>query len=345
MQKFIVKSLFFLSPFLFLYIFIPCLYSVDQGDLLRMGYIQKDDKYRAQFKNDIHDTVYYTNISDIATCATTTCFQSKYNVLLLGDSFSEWRGFSFQNYIAKDDRISVLHYDVGINPVEILYALINGDFFNAISFDYVILQSVERAFPDRANLNPDSRIYLNEIKQTIKEKSDGFRKNIPLDNSIIKFLVINMLRFVNRDFVSSVYQFESTKPVFSSEYRDQILIYQMDIFLNPQNSDTTAIKKLNSVLNHLSEVVSEKGSTLIVLPGPDKYSIYYDYIKDREKYPEPVFCNILKSLEKQYIYIDSYEILKNAVSSGKADVYFADDTHWSPVGAKLIAETVRSKIK
>jgi len=345
MRKFIVKSIIFLSPFVILYILIPCFYSAeyDQGDIYRMGYYQKDDHYRTQFQNEFHRPVYYTNMSSIDTC-----IESKYTVLLLGDSFSEWRGFNFQNYLAKDDTISTLYYDIGGNPVEILYALINGNFFDEISIDYVVLQSVERDFLTRADLNPNSRMTLNEIRQTvktIKKQPDGFRKNIPLDNSVVKFPGINAIRLIKKGRTAAVYQFEATKPVFSSKHGNRILIYEMDVYHLPRNSDTTAIVKLNDVLNRLSELVSEKGSRLIVLPAPDKYSIYYDYIEDREKYPQPVFCNILKSLEKQYIYIDSDDILKKAVSSGTKDVYFADDTHWSPVGAKLIAEAVKSKMK
>ena len=335
-----VRSIIFLSPILFLYFFIHCLYSVNQGDLSRIGYLQRDDRYRALFENELNHPVCYTDVSIIDTNA-----DSKYTVLVIGDSFSEWRGFSYYNYMAKNDTISVLQCDIEGNPLETLSALINGDFFERISIDYVILQSVERVFSARANLNQDSLILLNEMKQIAKKKPDGFKKNIPLDNSIVKYFVINTMRLYKEGAISGVYQFEATKPVFTSKHDDKIWIYDMDIYHLPENSDTTAIVKLNNALNRLSGLVSEKGSKLIVLPAPDKYNVYYDYISDRENYPQPVFFNILRSLEKQYIYVDSDEILKNAVSAGIMDVYFADDTHWSPVGAKLIAEAVKSKMK
>jgi len=348
MQKFIVRSIIFLLPFLLLYISVPFFYSdaSDRGDIYRIGYYQKEDNYRPLFKNELHLPVNYTTISSIDTC-----FKSKYNVLVIGDSFSEWRTFNYQNIMARDSTISILFYDLEGNPVEILYALINGNFFEEVSIDYVILQSVERDFPVRADINPNSRMSLNDIRQTVKKiqttkkQPHNFRKNIPLDNSIVKFFGINFLRIVKKDRLAAIYQFEATKPVFSSEHEKRILVFEMDIYHLPRNSDTTAIVKLNNVLNHLSELVSEKGSRLIVLPAPDKYNVYYDFIIGREKYPQPMFFNIMKSLDKQYIYINSDEILKNAVSSGIKDVYFADDTHWSPVGAKMIVETIKSKMK
>ncbi len=344
MWKFIFKSIAVLSPFIILYFLVPHFYSVDQGDLWRIGYFHKEDGYRTQFRNELHNPVYYKNISSIDTC-----IKSKYLVLVIGDSFTEQEGCSFNNYITDNDSISVLYYDVRgnlmDNPVEILHALINGDFFDKVSIDYVVLESVERDFSARANLNPDSRISMKDIVQVEKKKPDTFKKNIPFDNSIIKYLGVNALRSFKDGCISGVYRFESTRPVFSSKRGNEILIYEMDVYNLPSNSDSSAILKLNDELNHLSAWVEGKKSTLIVLPALDKYSVYYDYIKNKDKYPKPVFCNIMRALEKQYIYIDSDEILKTAVSSGTTDVYFADDTHWSPVGAKLIANAIKSKMK
>ena len=341
MRKFIVKTVAVLSPFILLYMIVPYFYSVDQGDLFRIGYFHREDAYRAQFVNEMNQPIAYTDISSIDTCA-----KLEYSVLLIGDSFTEWRGFSFHNYMAMDDSISVLYYDMVVdNTIETLYALINGDFFDKVSIDYVILQSVERSFSTRANLNPESMISMKDMIQTVKKKPDRFNKNIPLDNSIVKYFAINAFRPFKKGCMVGVYQFESTKPVFSSKHEDRILVFEMDIYELPKNSDTSAVLKLNNTLNHLSALVAEKGSSLIVLPAPDKYSVYYDYIKDRDQYPQPVFFDILKPLEKQYIYIDSDEILKNAVSLGTDDVYFADDTHWSPVGAKIIADAIQSKMK
>ena len=345
MRKFIVKSIVFLSPFIFLYLIISRLYSTDQGDLFRAGYFHREDNYREQFRNEFQNPLHYQDLSSIDTC-----LKPKYSVLVIGDSYSEMESISFTNYIAGNDSISVLFFDIksdirSNNPVETLYSLVNGDFFDKIHIDYVVLESCEREFAARADLNPDNRIFVKDIVQVEKRQSAKFKKNIPVNNAIVKYFVINILRNFMEGSVSGVYRFESVKPVFSSKHENEILVFVMDVRNLPMNSDIAAVSRINDVLNHLSALVAEKGSKLIVLPAPDKYSVYYDYIEDRERYPQPVFFDILKPLEKQYIYIDSDEILKNAVSSGTTDVYFADDTHWSPVGAKLIAEAIKSKMK
>jgi len=345
MQKFILKSIVFVSPFIILYLILPCFYAIDQGDLFRTGYFQREDDYRVQFQRDFQKPLYYQAISSIDTCK-----KSNYSVLVIGDSFSEMDNISYANYLGENDSISVLFYDVRVkllsdSPVEILYALVNGDFFDEFSIDYVVLESVERAFINRANRNLNNQVLVKDIVQVEKRQPKKLKKNVQLNNAIIKYFVAAVLRKYIEGSVFGVYCFKSTKPVFTSKHENDILVFFMDIKSLPLNSEFTEVSKLNDVLNHLSGLVDEKGSKLIVLPAPDKYTVYYDYIINKDKYPQPVFCDILKSLEKHYIYIKSDEILKNAVSSGITDVYFADDTHWSPVGAKLIAEAIRSAIK
>ena len=38
----------------------------------------------------------------------------------------------------------------------------------------------------------------------------------------------------------------------------------------------------------------------------------------------------MKEMQKNYIYINSKEVLLKAIRNGVLDVYYADDTHWSP---------------
>ncbi|MCL2311600.1 MAG: hypothetical protein FWC41_03770, partial [Firmicutes bacterium] len=68
MQKFILKSIVFVSPFIILYLILPCFYAIDQGDLFRTGYFQREDDYRVQFQRDFQKPLYYQAISSIDTC-------------------------------------------------------------------------------------------------------------------------------------------------------------------------------------------------------------------------------------------------------------------------------------
>ncbi|WP_278020214.1 hypothetical protein [Flavobacterium ginsengisoli] len=75
------------------------------------------------------------------------------------------------------------------------------------------------------------------------------------------------------------------------------------------------------------------------MPAPDKYDLYYDYILDKTNFPKPLFFQYLGFLKKDYIYIDSKRKLLDQLEV-KKDMYFYDDTHWSPVASKIIANEI-----
>jgi hypothetical protein len=82
-----------------------------------------------------------------------------------------------------------------------------------------------------------------------------------------------------------------------------------------------------------------KGVKLIVLPSPDKFDLYYDYIINKDEYPKPLFFEQIKIINKDYIYLNSKEILSEAINN-KKDIYFYDDTHWSPWASQIIANEI-----
>ena len=94
----------------------------------------------------------------------------------------------------------------------------------------------------------------------------------------------------------------------------------------------------------LAKWLKERGVKLIGLPSTDKLDFYDDDIINKNQYPKPLFFETMRSLDKNYIYIDSKKILKENTSNIK-DVYFYDDTHWSPVASKIIADKIKSEIE
>jgi hypothetical protein len=110
------------------------------------------------------------------------------------------------------------------------------------------------------------------------------------------------------------------------------------------NNDQANISQLNNVLNDLSLKLQRKGITLIVLPSPDKYDMYYDYIIDKNKYQRPLFFDYLETENKNYLYLDSKKILQKDFA-GRKDIYFYDDTHWSPRATEIIAEGLSKIIR
>lgn len=96
-------------------------------------------------------------------------------------------------------------------------------------------------------------------------------------------------------------------------------------------------------MNLLSKRLKEREIRLIVLPAPDKYDLYSDFIENNP-FPKNKFFDYLRQLEKEYIFIDSKALLLEHINTGMQDVYFADDTHWSPIASKIIAKKIYEEL-
>lgn len=347
LKKFIIKNLIFSFPFVVCYFLTQFFYSPNQGDLVRVGYLTKDDKYRELFEKEFQRDIYFSDINSLDTTK-----QNQFTALTIGDSFSEQGSYGYKNFIAESDSISVLHFNrigVGSNPIESVYGLLNGNFFDKIKVEFIILQSIEREFVRRSQFLNKSKV-LNFGDIVLREKSsevfesNTFSRFIPSSN-FYKYPLFSILyRWDDNAFYSDVYKLNLTKPLFTNREHDALLVFSQDLNLRDLNNKTEDIARLNLELNSLSALLKERGISLIVLPSPDKYSIYYEFIKNKEEYPKPLFFNSFDNLEKDYIYINSYRILFDTVLDGNKDIYFADDTHWSPMGSKLIANKIREEI-
>ena len=108
------------------------------------------------------------------------------------------------------------------------------------------------------------------------------------------------------------------------------------------NNEDHNIKRLNEVVNYISDRLKEKNITLIFLPSPDKYDFYYDYIKNKGEFTKPLFFEKLDTYKKNYIYIDSKKLLSYSIDK---DIYFFGDTHWSPIASKIIANQIINVIE
>lgn len=330
----------FVSPVLLLVILNSLVYNKYGGDLSRVGMISVDPDYRKNlgFSDEYARPIYYENLSDINLQK-----ELFYDILTVGDSFSEQKNYGYQNYLSEKDSTKVLHVDIKGNPIESLYQLVNGDFFDNIKVNYVILQSVERHFVERA-IKLDSSIALKtqdieRIFESPTSSKKSSRKSVEIFSSdVIKSPLYYLLYHLDDNaFFSKVYRLATDSLLFS--YGNDLLCYYEDIQKTPLNNDRDAVVILNNTLNHLAVQLAEKEIKLIVLPSPDKFDIYFDSLTDKENYPKPLFFEHLRSMKKKYLYVDSATILTQATKKEK-DIYFYDDTHWTPIASKLIANNI-----
>lgn len=339
MRKFLFALALFLLPFLFL-LATTLFYSKDKGDLLRVGFLQEDNAYRDIYRAEFNQPVYYDTLSRLNTKK-----KSAYTVLVFGDSFSAQGCFSFQNYLAQYDSISVLYCDINKwgNSIETLYGALNDRLFDSVDVQYVVLESVERDFAKRGyELNKQTR--LSDLPKPITRSGKvNYNTSFP-PPELVKFPLYSLLyNLSDNAYFSDVYQMEMDRSHFTGSRGSTLLFSNLDLKNIEKNNSLEAIDNLNTELNAVSDKLQEKGVKLIVLPSPDKFDIFYNYLNDRANYPRPLFFDLMKKVVKNYRYVDSKEILGQAIQTEK-DVYFFDDTHWSPLGSQLIAKELSSII-
>ncbi len=338
MKKIIVKILYFTVPFFLLFGFNRIFFKSNDGDLARLGYFYNNPSPKQNVIQSFSLKRKYNLLSEVNLNE-----PQHFKVLNIGDSFSEQDSLSYQNFLAHQ-AISVLHFDrylASENNLQQLIDLINGDFFEKNKVEYVVLQCAERMFVSRAfNINFKSKC---DTKDLIKLKT---LKTKPTEKYQMKFfsdamfkIPLNNLQyyFTDKPIYSSTYKTASNNTALFSNNPNNILFFQDDIdYLKFNNNDKNVILA-NQNINQINQLLQQKNIQLILLIAPDKYQIYHDYILDKTPYPKPSFFSNFNPLPKNYRYVPSEKRLKEMVKTHK-DVYFYDDSHWSPIGAKVMAE-------
>jgi hypothetical protein len=195
-KKFLKKALFLLAPIIILHIITYRYYSPDKGDLLRIGYlIDQFPDYRLIFENDFNQELEVISINTIKK-------NTDYDLLTIGDSFSEQGPIGFQNQIALSSDLKVVHVDRGFhkNQIQALIGLVNSDFFDEHTFDFVLLEFTEAGTRDISfYINPNFVFDPSDFKKDFEEDLENSltkRFLFPSDR-IIKFPYYWIKRFAS----------------------------------------------------------------------------------------------------------------------------------------------------
>ncbi len=345
MKKFLCKSLLVIIPLLLLSINYA-FYEPSGGDLAAIGKISIGKDYRTIFSDDFQKEIKYLDLKNIDLSE-----EFSAHILNIGDSFSVQGGFGYQNFLCYYG-LTVVNLSIGTinadSPVQLLFSIVNGDILDKLKVDYVILETVERSFArsaQRADIDKKLFVYDINVNSLKKENPDRTRDaaiKLGIFRDMAVYSLWNFLyRFDERAFTSKVYKVNLTKKLFSTD-KNQLLFYYDDVDDIP-HSNRESVMELNNKLNLLSKRLKEREIRLIVLPAPDKYDLYSDFIENNP-FPKNKFFDYLRQLEKEYIFIDSKALLLEHINTGMQDVYFADDTHWSPIASKIIAKKIYEEL-
>ncbi len=336
MRKFLKLFFLFIFPFILLGINYFLFFNISEGNLNRLGKINFNKEYREQFKNEFNKPKLFYEITPKLIEDSTLI-----DILTFGDSFSAQKNYGYQNYLASSSKLLIFNvnreYYPNGNQIQMIFSMLNGNMFEPMKVKYIVLQVVENRFVEKGmKIDYDEKIKSDyfDLNKTIWTKRKSSDLNLLKD--VLRFSFYNLFyNFHNKGLLSPVYKMNLKNKLFTS--RDQELFFFEDDIDNLENNKLLKINKLNYNLNILSDQLKEKNIKLIVLPAPDKYDLYQDFITDNSL-PHNNFFDIFNKLEKRYIYINSKKIFENYLNNGKKDIYFADDTHWSPIGSKIIAK-------
>ncbi len=335
MKRFLIKTLLLALPILAVIgYYSGCIQprlrtnGTGSGDLGRLGLLFFPADYtlpKPDFQQFAHN-VEYTDSIPSDSC-----------VWVIGDSFSQPDKTSkYTDFLAQYATFPVYNFSTG---------WLHGNPFNSFLYlsktqplpSVVIVESVERALLSRLcnaqiALAADSLMtqkYLDTVPPTAQRFSDKtlleqtqefVKKRVGIDNPV-KTAELRTPMFTCRGHENGLYFINEDLQKFDAE--------RMDL----------AVRKLDSLFAYAQEV----GVHLYVVVAEDKYDLYQPYIVDNP-YPQSVNLDTLAERIYSPYFINSKDTLALIAAQGVRDIFFCDDTHWSQVGGKAVAEQVAIRI-
>lgn len=339
-KKFILKSSLFVLPFLLCHIANLLFYDPNEGDLIRIGYIYGNSSPISSITSQYNLPKMYTSLSELDFNE-----NKKFDLFVIGDSFSNQGSRCYKNFLANKN-ISVLHADpklVDGRPIQFTVETLNSSFFDTVDVDYIVLQSVLREFNQRnENLNLDQKMDVNSLSIRLKNTSreSWFNEMLFFSDATVKApLSFLQYKLFSKTKLYDTYRLRSIRDDLFSNNPKDLLFYKNDIENMNFKNDPARVANSVSTLNKIHSLAKKKGIKIIVLISPDKYDLYYPFIENKENQPEPLFFSFYDNMSKKYLNVDTYSLLTSMIQTTN-DVYFYDDTHWSPKAAEKIAEEI-----
>jgi hypothetical protein len=117
---------------------------------------------------------------------------------------------------------------------------------------------------------------------------------------------------------------------------------------------STHCESVEKAILRFHDQLKERNITLVVMPVPGKPSVYPDRVTGRAVGSERQFRSptlaLLDGLQRQgVVTVDLFAAFQTARENGgltknTGELYLARDTHWTPRGAQLAAQTVAAKL-
>jgi len=327
MKKFIVKTLFYIVPFICSIIIYITLQPYITGDIGRLGQIPFGKEYNKRLEQNYLTEKYF--LDTVVSTNNNLVFDSKPDILVIGDSFSNGKEEGYQNYLTYLFHYKVVNITRTENisdPIQSAISLLNSGIIDSNSCKIIIVQSVDRNTIGR----------LNKIDFELNFSPFHREENKKKENTKMPTL-LKLFSFIRLQFYYNPIQKEPliTK-CFDHFLGNKSFTYLEDLwFLNiTEQKIETAKQNISKMNKHFSD----KGIKLIFLIASDKYDVYRPFMKD---YTLPVDTTT-DELDKlpDVCVINTKYMLQKMVQDGEKDVYRINDSHWSYKASETVARQI-----
>lgn len=356
MKRFIIKTIIMVIPVAIVILY----YSVAiephrNGDLGKLGFIAFDDEYDSLISRITMDSLYVINIDNLEQI---DCDSA---ILTIGDSFSQQGGGGYQNYLATlypGWRIYNYKPVEGVGDRYQIYIdmLIEDKPLPRI----VILESVERALASRlSNMRFDNHAKSNDEigipEETTKGSDSEFKtfvkksklyqlaKCLKENKEGLKTEFLNTQEYVKKylDIDNPVKKTKLNSRLFSCKgSEDDLFFYYED--LNDVAEDT--YKRSWQKLDTLLSIIEQKGICFIYLVASDKYDLYKDFTV-YDNYKVDGQLDYYEKYNNNIKFLNCKTLLYPHIKRGEKDIYKCNDTHWSPIASRYVANEIKRRIE
>jgi hypothetical protein len=336
MKKFIAYSLFFAIPFYLVlgYCFFIFRNGMLTGDIGWTGAIPFGKKYEMKFVPlypKENKTVNYSNSTDL----------TRFKYLTFGDSFSQAAIIGYQNYFSQLVGDSVLNIRFGVEGSEMTaLRFLNAGLLNPKKVKLVVVETVERKFiATLSGLNFEANSIENKKPSNYKCLNIDTLGKHPVTLDKVFQWVRNSVGLGEKLVLKTDLDFEA----FTHKSRSKELHFLAeDISFNKYTDEQILQAKKNLIRLH--ELFAQKGIRFVYMVAADKYDVYYHHILNNP-YPRNPILDSFKDFSKEDWFMNTNEILRKQIDSGTKDLYKINDTHWSYLGHKLIAEEIYKRLQ
>lgn len=206
----------------------------------------------------------------------------------------------------------------------------------------LILESVERSVLDRGDTyNAASGSSGNKIDAIAFKVLKNSDVEYFFKNNVIVHPVEKWLKNVRFDYFRIV-----DKSVGSFSENPDMLFYQRDIDFGKTRKSDALLDQTADSIERLSKTLQKRYNVeLIYVVIPNKYSVYHHLVQDGYRYDDFIPRLSRKLTARGVKNIDLYSLYCRYNKPGMPLLYYASDTHYTPLGKRLLVDACAAAIE